>query len=124
MSGVIIDPLSIYWIGFCDSAKTLMTVVAVLTFFAMAGFVIGAFYNAEFMCCDDNKRYYGICKTGVAITVPMFIVTLLAALFIPTSNAVIGMTVAKYATYENVQMTTDGIKEVVDYIVNAIGQIK
>ena len=52
------------------------------------------------------------------------LVTLIISLFIPSKETLISMMIAKYATKENLSMTVEGIKSAVDYIVNAMKEIK
>ena len=124
MTGVIIDPRTIYWIGVLGSVKAAMIILSICSGFAVIGFVVGLFYNAGFYDSEENKRYYKICKTATVVSVPMFIISTLAAVFIPTEKVMIEMMVTSLATHENIQMTADGIKEIVDYIVNAIATLK
>lgn len=125
MDGYIVDPRTVYWIGVLGSVKTVMVVLAVLSGMAISGLVCGLFYNAEWLDhFADNKRYYKICKTGTIILIPIFIITSIAAVFIPKEKVMIEMMVASLATRENLQMTTDGIKELVDYVVNVMATLK
>ena len=46
------------------------------------------------------------------------------AIFLPSKETLISMMIAKYATKENLGMTVEGIKSAVDYIMDAIKEIK
>lgn len=125
MSGEIINPMDLYWIGTLDAVDMFSLILAVLSGMAFVGLVCGVIYNADMMkCCDNNKRYYGICKVWAIVCGILFLVFALATIFIPDKRTMIEMMIAKYATHENVKLTTDSIKEIVDYIINAIGELK
>ena len=59
-----------------------------------------------------------------AIITGMFgLVAIIASIFIPGRTTNIEMLIAKTATFENVNWTVQQVKEVVDYIVQAIKTI-
>ena len=121
----IINPMDLYWIGTLDAVDTFSLILAVLSGLAFVGLVCGVIYNADMMeRCDKNKRYYGICKVWAIVCGIMFLVFAMAAIFIPGKTTMIEMMIANYATYENVKLTADGIKEVVDYTIDAISKMK
>ena len=125
MTEPIINPMDLYWIGTLDAVDTfalVMTIMFGITFISM---VFGVIYNLENMrVFEENERYYKICKACSIVSGILFLVFAVAAIFIPDKATMIEMMVAKYATRENIQLTTDGIKEVVDYIINAIATLK
>lgn len=121
----IINPMDLYWIGTLDAVDTFSLILAVLSGLAFVGLVCGVIYNADMMeRCDENKRYYGICKGWAIVCGIMFLVFAMAAIFIPGKTTMIEMMIANYATYENVKLTADGIKEIVDYTIDAISKMK
>lgn len=125
MSDTIINPMDIYWIGTLDAVDIFSLVLAVLNGLAFVGLVCGVIYNADMMTrCDNNNRYYGICKAWAIVCGILFLVFAMAAIFIPGKTTMIEMMIAKYATHENVKLTTDSIKEIVDYIINAMATLK
>lgn len=125
MSGSIINPMDLYWIGTLDAFDTFSLVMAVALGIAFVSLIFGAIYNADMMtCCKDNARYYMMCKTCSIVCGILFLVFVSSAIFIPDKRTMIEMMIAKYATHENIKLTTDGIKEIVDYIVNAMATLK
>lgn len=121
----IIKPMDLYWVGTLDAVDTFSLILAVLCGLAFVGLVCGVIYNADMMeRCDENKRYYRICKVWAIVCGILFLVFAMAVIFIPGKTTMIEMMIAKYATYENVKLTADGIKEVVDYTIDAISKMK
>ena len=80
----------------------------------MAIVVIGSTID---LCFDDFKKMAVICAI-------IFTISVLGAVFIPTEETMLKILIAKYATHENLSITVDGIKSAVDYIINAIKEIK
>ena len=54
------------------------------------------------------------------LSILLTIISFSLAVFIPSSQMMIGMLVAKYATYENVDLTVEGVKSIIDYITQAL----
>lgn len=125
MTEPIINPMDLYWIGTLDAVDTFARIMAVLIGYTFIALVIGVIYNLDEMkVYEDNKRYYKICKACSIVSGILLLVFAVAAIFIPDKSTMMEMMVAKYATRENIHLTTDGIKEVVDYIINAIATLK
>lgn len=125
MTEPIINPMDLYWIGTLDAVDTFALIMAITFGITFISMVFGVIYNLDMMnYCEDNKRYYKICKTCSIVSGILFLVFAVAAIFIPDKTTMIEMMIAKYATRENIQLTTDGIKEVVDYIINAIATLE
>lgn len=113
MNGYIINPARFYWVDVVDAVKCFAIVSAIILLLG-AGLVGFMFMDDVF--ADERKRF-GKIIPKVAIVGVIF---LLAAIFIPSKETLIEMQVAKYATWENAEWTVDAIKDVVDYIANAI----
>ena len=117
MNGYIINPAWFYWIDVVNAVKGFAIVSAIVLLLG-TGLVSLLFMDDVFG--DERERYNKILpKTAIA-----GVIFLLAAIFIPSKETLIEMQIAKYATWENAEWTVDTIKDVVDYIVNAIGSIK
>ena len=114
----IINPSWFYWINVADTAKLVLTVL--FCCLLVACIFLWPISLADWVGDEDDKRKRKMCTVFSALAV----VTGLAAMFIPSRNTLIEMQIAKYATYENAEWTVDAIKNVVDYIVNAIQSMK
>ena len=117
MNGYIINPTWFYWVDIIDAVNCFAIISAIILLLG-AGLVGFMFMDDVF--ADERERYGKIIPKVVIVGV----IFLLAAIFIPSKETLIEMQVAKYATWENAEWTTDAIKDTIDYIVDAIGSIK
>ena len=118
MTEPIINSMVLYWIGTLDAVDTFAKIMVI---------IIGVIfiYNLDMMSkFKDNKRYHKIYKACLIVSGILFLMFAMAAILIPDKTTMIEMMIAKYVTRENIQLTTDGIKEVADYIINAIATLK
>lgn len=110
-----INPSWIYWINTIDSLRT---VFMALTFIDII------FCIAWFMSWLHEDIKDSAFKKGEIISVSIFIISLLVAIFIPSKQVLVEMEIAKLVTKENIQLTVDSLKEITDYIINAIATLK
>lgn len=110
-----IDPSWIYWI---NTINSLRIVFITLTFLSVIVSIMGlvTWISGDM---EDN-----IFKKGEIIPVSIFIISLLVVVFVPSKQVLIEMEIAKLATKENIQLTVDSLKEITDYVVNAITALK
>ena len=117
MNEYIINPSWFYWISVLDTLKAVLLVAAILL--VIVTFSCG--YSAIGLCDDEEaaklKQHAKQCAVAVAVC-------LVACIFIPSKKVLIEMMIAKYATYENAQITADALKSAVDYIIEAIKSVK
>jgi hypothetical protein len=71
----------------------------------------------------DKDDYAKIRKWAIPIT-SVGIILILAGVFIPSKETLITMKVAELATKENITLTAQQLKEIVDYIINALKELK
>ncbi len=134
----VINPAVFYWINVFGILQTVCAVFGGVLLATGIGTCIGYFYNRD----DTTERVYDA-KKGDYVYVPdedkvvmvhdllkltkiCFIIGLIlciASIFIPGKVASVEMLIAHTATFDNVNMTIDGIKELIDYIVNAIKSV-
>ena len=128
MENYIIDPSVFYWI---NVASAVNVVSAILGFMLLigAGVAFGAcIYNKQLLIENEGKKYYvdkyqqyyKIAKRITITTLIIAIILILIFLFMPGRDTCIQILVAKTATYDNVNWTTQQVKELVDYIVAAL----
>ena len=113
MNEYIINPAWFYWINIADGIKTIISLLAVAS-------LVASFLSA-LISLDDTDT--ATSKKFEKMALKMFIIAIVCiiiSLFIPSKETLIEMQIAKYATGENGEWTTDAIKDVVDYIANTI----
>lgn len=110
----IINPSWFYWANVLTALNIVCYVLAIISGIILAIVIIGSTID---LCFDDFKKMAVICAI-------VFTISVLGAIFIPTEETMLKIMIAKYATKENLNITVDGIKSAVDYIVNAMKEIK
>lgn len=119
MNNYIINPSIFYWMNVLDTVRGIMIVTL---FISVACLVIALiFYSVNIDDREDEaaKEYHKlIFIAGIIIIISSIIV-----IFVPDKRTNMEMLIARTATYENAQLTVQGIKEIVDYIVQAINSI-
>lgn len=124
----IINPSWFYWISIADGIRTVLIVFSVISACACFALAIGHIIHKEVGAGfgeddSDNIMAKKLIKP-IKVTLALTVVTAIIAVFIPSRNTLIEMQIARYATYENAELTLDAIKSAVDYIVNAIQGMK
>ncbi len=122
-----IDPSWFYWLKVINSVNVACIVFSVLLAFAAGVLSISGLINYD---CgkkfhDEEDLQSGKRSLRIALILGIiFIFTVLASVFTPDRDTLIEMQIAKYATKENVNVTIESLKSVVDYIVESIGSLK
>lgn len=118
--GYIINPNWFYWVSICDALKTAMLIIGTILFIGCAtGWICVLLWGSELVDHDERKLRNVLCVIS-AICVASFLV----GIFIPSRNTLIEMQIARLATKGNADMTIDKVKEIVDYIINAMKELK
>ena len=117
----IINPAWFYWANVADTLKVVSIVLFIISAVSLVISGIMALVNKDFGEEDNDyktaKRFFKLCCV-VLVAVGLLVV------FIPDKKTLIEMQIARYATYENAEITIDTIKGAVDYIVEAMNQLK
>ena len=123
----IVDPMWFYWLDVISSTKGLaILLVIIFIICAIIEGIVWGVYKAGWLDCslEQDKKVCQFIERKVFVpTIIVLIVSALIIVFLPSRETMITMMVAKYATYENAQLTVDTIKEVIDYIVKSIQSI-
>lgn len=110
----IVDPSWVYWMNVADAIKCVVLVVGG-TFGLISIIAIPITLG-----CND---WEDVRKWAIPFIVSAAVL-LLAGVFIPSKKTMITMKVAELATKENITLTAQQLKEIVDYIINAIKELK
>ena len=121
----IIDPKIFYWMHVLSGLKIVCGLFGGIATAGMIGAICSAIYNYyNSIVYERNKEHYmqymRIGKKAAWITAIFGIVFLAACVFLPDKETNIQMLVSKAATFDNVDWTVSQVKEIVDYIVQAI----
>lgn len=115
----IIDPRIFYWISVLSSLKVVCIVVLIGTMIGSA--IVIAMIADDFSYDDEEKKTQKKILTALLVAA---IVSILGVVFIPGKETMIEMLVAKMATEQNVKLSVDTIKNLIDYIVEASKAIR
>lgn len=134
----IIDPSVFYWMNVLGILQTVFAVFgafglcAGISFMGYGKMSEPEAYDKEYdvkkasyiSIVDEEKlkRFKSIIKTGVIIAA-ISLLFVIASIFIPGKATSIEMLVARTATYDNLNIGIDGVKELIDYIVTAIKSV-
>ena len=122
MANYVINPKIFYWINVLGILQTVLAVFGGACVIASFGLVAGWIYN---VCkvkngYDSNLPYLKVCRRLAIVTGIVGFILGAVSIFIPGKTASVEMLVAKTATIDNVNWTVQQVKDVVDYIVQAI----
>ena len=125
MTNYIIDPAVFYWMNVLNIIHILTVVMFILgLILTFIGIVCDIMYRYNFKTYPDICKHDGeVAKIWHKVAIIAGIVTVISGIimiFVPGRTTSIEMLIARTATYENTQLTVQGIKEIVDYIVQAI----
>ena len=114
----IVDPSWVYWMNISNVMKWMCLIIG------GAGLVV--MFIALPICYGDaydKEDYKAIHKWAIpVVSVSAFLI--LAGVFLPSKETLITMKVAELATKENISLTANQLKEIVDYIINVIKELK
>lgn len=114
----IVDPSWVYWMNISDVMKWMFLIIGgaglVVMFIALP-----IFYGEAY----GKEDYEAIHKWAIPVA-SVSALLILAGVFLPSKETLIAMKVAELATKENVQLTANQLKEIVDYIINALKELK
>lgn len=124
----IINPVWFYWISVVDGIKgalicsLILSMVISFIFFTiiMVDYRDEAYNPEAWGVSESTITEYKMFRKYLIISVIVLAVSAIGLIFIPSKNTLIEMQIAKYATYENAEISVESIKSAVDYIVNAI----
>ena len=115
----VISPSWFYWLGVVN---TLVIADGIILAISIGAVVFGAWIM--FTSWGENDDDYKISKKVVKCMLPILIVSGLIIIFAPSKETLIEMQIAKFATPDNAEWTVNAVKDVADYIIKAIKEIK
>lgn len=116
MGTPIVDPMWFYWISVIDNVKCVFSVIAIIIGVSLIVITIAIAANCEDL--DDIRQGF---KKYKCLQIGTFVVCLaLMICFMPSSEALIKMEIAKHATYENATIAIEKIEEVAKDIIHEL----
>lgn len=119
MNNYIIDPAVFYWMHVINVLNVVSTVFFVLGIISIIVCII-SWKVYQYM---EENEIAKIWHKALIVSIITSIITGFIMIFVPDKFTCIEMLIARTATYENAHLTVQGIKEAVDYIVQAIKSI-
>ena len=116
----IINPMWFYWIEVADTIKAISIGAMVVLLISAIILAATASINDEFKensAAQMKRNVMVLCLIGLAVSA-------LVCIIVPSRDTLISIQIAKLATHDNVNLTVDKIKEIVDYIISAVKEIK
>ena len=126
MANYVIDPQVFYWMNVLEILHNILGVFGGVCAIAFVCLLIGWIYNSwEYKrgSYESNLFYLKECRRWTIVTGIIGFVFITAAIFIPGRTTGIEMLIAKTVTFDNVNWTVQQMKDIVDYIVQAIKSI-
>lgn len=115
----IVDPSWVYWVSVLEGLGILFCIIGGVALIALL--IIGPI--TVFDAYDPQEHWQKHKKTYILWgCVGLFI--LLLGILTPSRETLIKMKIAELATKENIQLTAEQLKEIVDYIINALKELK
>lgn len=116
----IINPAWFYWIEVANTIKGISIGAIVTLFIACIILAIVVAMDRAFGEDTEGKVHSAIfCKCLIALAV-----FTLVCVLVPSKRTLMEMQIARLATRSNVDLTIDKVKEIVDYIINAMKELK
>ena len=125
----IINPSWFYWLGVVESMRYFMIAAFIISIAAIIVAIVIVPVDMRMirdfpdMSNDERKSVQFFTKVLKAAIWALAISGLIL-LFVPSKETIIGMMIAKQATYENATWTLDALKSAVDYVIQAIQSLK
>lgn len=136
----IINPWAVYLIAQADRIRGFAWLFSVI---ALLAFIVATciYYSQKFDTCYNKykeepcencatrkdcayKRGLRLAKKVSVISCIIAVISVFVLIFMPSTETLVYMAVAKAATIENLHMVKEQIKEAVDYIVSQVAALK
>lgn len=115
----IINPLYFYFIDVFDDVEFIFCIALIVTFLAFCVSVTIILFAKDELDNDSFEITKKFCKTNLIVC----IVSMFVCIFIPSKETCYQMIVANCVTPNNIEMTKDGVKDIVDYIIDSVDKL-
>lgn len=115
----IINPAWFYWLNVANTLKIVIAVAVGIVCFIFLGIFLTSWLDGFYDEDEERKIKNLLKRLGISLAVMV-----VALIFIPSRQTLMEMMIAKQLTVQNVEVGIDAIKSAVDYIVQAIAEVK
>ena len=124
----VINPALIYLSEVASSLKRISIIIFVFLLISCAVVTIVGFFNIlvnmEYGPDDrDYKRGIEALNISKKLIIPL-VISFMLTIVIPSKETIYKMIVSILVTYENIDMTTETIKEAFDHAIDKLGELK
>ena len=115
----VISPSWFYWLDVVDTLTIINGIIFIISLVVMTIVAVAMFASLG----EESEDY----KTGKKVAkcmLAILIVSGLITIFAPCKETLVEMQIAKFATPDNAEWTVNAVKDVADYIIKAIKEIK
>ena len=125
----IINPSWFYWLGVVESMRYFMIAAFIISIAAIIVAIIIVPVDMRMIrdfpdMSDDERKSVQFFTKVLKAAIWALVISGLILLFVPSKETIIGMMIAKQATYENATWTLDALKSAVDYVIRAMQSLK
>ena len=125
----IINPSWFYWLGVVESMRYFMIAAFIISIAAIIVAIIIVPVDMRMIrdfpdMSDDERKSVQFFTKVLKAAIWALVISGLILLCVPSKETIIGMMIAKQATYENATWTLDALKSAVDYVIQAIQSLK
>ena len=125
----IINPSWFYWLGVVESMRYFMIAAFIISIAAIIVAIVIVPVDMRIISefpdiSDDERKSVQFFAKVLKAAIWVLVISGLILLFVPSKETIIGMMIAKQATYENATWTLDALKSAVDYVIQAIQSLK
>ena len=125
----IINPSWFYWLGVVESMRYFMIAAFIISIAAIIVAIIIVPVDMRMIrdfpdMSDDERKSVQFFTKVLKTAIWALVISGLILLFVPSKETIIGMMIAKQATYENATWTLDALKSAVDYVIRAMQSLK
>lgn len=125
----IINPSWFYWLGVVESMRYFMIAAFIISIATIIVAIIIVPVDMRMIrdfpdMSDDERKSVQFFTKVLKAAIWALVISGLILLFVPSKETIIGMMIAKQATYENATWTLDALKSAVDYVIQAIQSLK
>lgn len=128
MGEPIVNPMWFYYLQLVEKVNFIcIVVIIVLGIIIISGVIFHiATYLDEYDVSFTDEKITPLSvriKSFIKIPMMLFIIVLIISTVIPTKETLVSMKIAEYTTYENLDIATEKIKDVTDYIFEKIDEL-